>query len=90
MSGRWDPAQYRDSFREDILKLVGRKVAKGQLKDIATPTQDEKQPTAKIIDLTELLKQSLGNRANGGARKPEASARRKRIRPAGASRRKRA
>jgi DNA end-binding protein Ku len=90
MSGRWDPAQYRDSFREDILKLVGRKVAKGQLKDIATPTQDEKQPTAKIIDLTELLKQSLGNRANSGARKPAASARHKSIRPAVVSRRKRA
>jgi DNA end-binding protein Ku len=79
MSERWDPAQYRDSFRDDILKLVGRKVAKGQLKVVATPDESEsKQPTAKIIDLTELLKQSLRNRASGGTKKPAASARRKR------------
>jgi DNA end-binding protein Ku len=79
MSGRWDPAQYRDSFRDDILKLVGRKVAKGQLKVVATPDEGEaKQPAAKIIDLTELLKVSgtapMGGRRNPppprGARKP--------------------
>ena len=83
MSERWDPAQYRDSFRDDILKLVGRKVAKGQLK-VVRPRRgrEAKQPTAKIIDLTELLKQSLGSRASSGAKKPAASARRKKNQPA--------
>ncbi len=91
MSERWDPTQYRDSFRDDILKVVERKVAKGQLKVVATPDEGEaKQPTAKIIDLTELLKQSLGNRASSGAKKPAASARRKKNQPAAAGRRKRA
>lgn len=90
MSGRWDPAQYHDSFREDILKLVGRKVAKGHLKVVATTEEgEEKQPSAKIIDLTELLRKSLGSRANGAPRKP-VSARNKKIRPAVASRRKQA
>jgi DNA end-binding protein Ku len=91
MSVRWDPAQYRDSFRDDLLKLVGRKVTKGQLKVVATPDEGaEKPPTAKIIDLTELLKRSLGNRARSGTKKPAASTQRKKSRKAVASRRKRA
>jgi DNA end-binding protein Ku len=90
MSGTWDPAQYRDSFRDDILKLVGRKVAKGQLKEVSVPDEGEtkKQPTAQIIDLTELLKQSLG--ARSGAKKPAASAKRRKARTPAASKRKRA
>ena len=91
MTERWNPAQYHDSFRDDILKLARRKVAKGQLKVIATSEEGEtKQPTAKIIDLTELLKQSLGSRAGIGAKKPAASTRRKKPRQAVISRRKRA
>jgi DNA end-binding protein Ku len=90
MSGAWDPAEYRDSFRDDILKLVRRKVAKGQLKEVTVPDEGEKkQPTAQIIDLTELLKQSLGNRAGGSSKKPAASAKRRKATPA-ASKRKRA
>ena len=89
MSGRWDPGQYRDSFREDILKLVGRKLAKGRLKVVAAPSEDANPPTAKIIDLTELLKQSLRSGPASGTRKP-AVARQKKSRPVAVSRRKRA
>ncbi|HYJ19834.1 MAG TPA: Ku protein [Burkholderiales bacterium] len=91
MSGDWEPSQYRDSFRDDILKLVGRKVAKGQLKEVTAPEEGEKkQPTAQIIDLTELLKQSLGGRARGTGKKPAASAKRKKARAPVAAKRKRA
>lgn len=91
MSEAWNPAQYRDSFREDILKLARRKIAKGQLKEVATAGEAEtKQPTAKIIDLTELLKKSLGNRAGAAAKKPAASAKRRKARAPVAARRKRA
>lgn len=89
MSGDWDPSQYRDSFRDDILKLVGRKVAKGQLKEVAVPDEGEKkQPTAQIIDLTELLKQSLGGRSRSTTKKPAASAKRKKAAPAAAKRKR--
>jgi len=89
MSESWDPARYRDSFRADILKLVGRKVAKGQLKEVTIPDEGEaRQPTAKIIDLTELLKQSLGNRKGSSTKKPAASAKRKKATPAAAKRKR--
>jgi DNA end-binding protein Ku len=80
MSESWDPSQYKDSFRDDILKLVDRKVAKGQLKEVTTPdAEPSKKQSAEIIDLTELLKQSLGSRGSrhAGAKKPAASARRR-------------
>lgn len=89
MSESWDPARYRDSFRADILKLVERKVAKGQLEEVATPEEGEtKQPTAKIIDLTELLKQSLGGRPRGQTKRPAASAKRRKARPVAAKRKR--
>ena len=88
MSDAWDPEQYKDSFRRDILKLVERKVARGQLKEALEPepAQPERR-SAEVIDLTALLKQSLDGRSSA-RRKPAASARRRK--PATAARRKRA
>lgn len=88
MSEPWDPDQYRDSFRDDILKLARRKVQKGQLKEVAAPEEKQPKPSgAQIIDLTALLKQSLGTKA-GSARKP--AAQRRRSTRAASPRRKRA
>lgn len=88
MSVPWDPRQYRDSFRDDILKLAKRKVQKGQLKEVAIPDEKATQQSgAQIIDLTALLKQSLGTKA-GGARKPAASTRRRKPAKAAASRKR--
>lgn len=88
MSEPWDPDQYRDSFRDDILKLVNRKVAKGQLKEVSTPEPAEaSRESAQIIDLTELLKQSLGSQAK---KKPAASARRRKAASRAPAKRKRA
>jgi DNA end-binding protein Ku len=90
MSGPWEPDRYKDSFREDILKLVERKVASGQLKEpLDTEEPKAAKPSAQVIDLTELLKQSLGGRPGTG-RKPAASAKRSKARQPSAARRKRA
>jgi DNA end-binding protein Ku len=90
MSEPWDPEQYRDSFRDDILKLARRKVQKGQLKAVAAPEEKQPKPSgAQIIDLTALLKQSLGAKT-GSARKPAAAARRRKSTKAAPPRRKRA
>jgi DNA end-binding protein Ku len=93
MSEPWDPSRYRDSFRDDILKLVDRKVAKGQLKEVAeVEAPASSKPGAEIIDLTELLKKSLGSRAShkAGAKKPAASARRRKNATRAPARRKHA
>ena len=72
MSDTWDPAAYKDTFRDDILALVDRKVQAGkteEVMDIETPR--EVRPSADILDLSDLLKRSLGR---GGKGKPAARA----------------
>jgi DNA end-binding protein Ku len=59
MSGDWNPAEFTDSFREQILYLVEEKIKAG---DTAAVTQLEEAgtgDTAKIYDLTEMLQRSL-------------------------------
>jgi len=60
MSGSWDPAKYRDTYRDDILKRVKDKVKSGQTRKVAEPA-DEAAPkrTAEVIDLVSLLRESV-------------------------------
>ena len=82
MTGKWDPEQFTDSFKDDIMALVKRKAKEGKLENVVQPEESDEAETrsgAKIIDLTELLQRSL--RKGGGdapkskpAAKPKASA----------------
>ncbi|MDQ0043986.1 non-homologous end joining protein Ku [Variovorax boronicumulans] len=74
MSGEWDPMEYKDEFKDEILRLVDRKVKAGQTETVTQPDPEEGQSTegkgAKIIDLTELLQRSLRSlRSKGGKAK---------------------
>lgn len=51
----WDPARYRDTFRDDVLALIERKAA-GEAVEVAPAPQE---PVAPVIDIAELLKRSL-------------------------------
>lgn len=72
MSMPWDPAHYSDTFRDAIMKLVDQRAEAGET---ASVTPIETEPSAaslgsNVVDLTELLRRSLGK---GGA-KPERDA----------------
>ncbi|MDP9994135.1 DNA end-binding protein Ku [Variovorax boronicumulans] len=75
MSGEWDPMEYKDEFKDEILRLIERKVKAGQTETVTQPDPEEGQSTegkgAKIIDLTELLQRSL--RSKGGKTKAVAN-----------------
>lgn len=60
MSGDWQPDEYRDTFQEQIMKLVETKARDGKLETVDDEPQERK--SADVIDLTELLKRSLGGR----------------------------
>ncbi|CAN7256340.1 Ku protein [Polaromonas sp. LjRoot131] len=67
MTGKWDPEQFTDSFKDDIMALVKRKAKAGKLENVVQPEESDEADTrsgAKIIDLTELLQRSL--RKGGG------------------------
>lgn len=76
MSGTWDPAQYHDSFTEEIQRLVEQKAAKGQLEAVPSAEPEKDTGSADIIDLTELLKRSLrggGDKKSDGGKGSRAS-----------------
>lgn len=60
MSGKWSPDEYRDTFQEKIMALVDKKVSEGKIEDVETDIDEAPRKSADVIDLTELLKRSLG------------------------------
>ncbi len=69
MSTSFDPASYHDTFHDDILALVDKKIRAGKTEEIdETEPAEEKPRSADILDLSELLKRSLGRGKSGGGR----------------------
>ncbi len=74
MSDTWDPSKYHDTFRDDIMALVDRKIRAGKTEEITEiEAPHEARQSADILDLSDLLKRSLGR----GKEKAAAGTRRK-------------
>ncbi len=66
MSEEWKPDQYHDSYREDVLALVEKKVKAKETKTITMPGKEKAAPSSSnVIDLVSLLQQSLGKKPAG-------------------------
>ncbi len=72
MSGPWDPADFKDEFRIQVMKLVEKKAKAGEAKTVFDPEEEAPQ-TGEVIDLTALLQRSL--KGGGGGSKAKAPAR---------------
>lgn len=59
MSEAWDPTQYRDTFRDDIMALVKQKFEAGQAETISEVKAAPPREETTEVDLTELLRRSL-------------------------------
>jgi DNA end-binding protein Ku len=83
MTAKWDPRKFRDRYRDDVLKLVERKVREGKT---TTPLLEEepkpKRREADVLDLMPLLKKSLARTRRTASAEP------RRARPATARRKK--
>ena len=63
MSEKWKPQQYHDTYREDVLALIKKKVAANQTKTLTEPEPEEEKPAkTNVIDLVALLQASLGKK----------------------------
>ena len=66
MSEEWKPDQYHDTYREDVLALVEKKVKAKETKTITMPGKEKAAPSSSnVIDLVSLLQQSLGKKPAG-------------------------
>jgi DNA end-binding protein Ku len=66
MSGEWDPEDYRDTYHEDLLKLIDKRIKAGKT-EIITTTEDKEaddEPSrGEVVDLMALLKRSVQDKS---------------------------
>jgi DNA end-binding protein Ku len=72
MATAWGPEQYRDTYREDLMKLIDQKVKTGQFTETAEAPK-RAEPEGKVVDIMTLLRRSMEQQnaaaATGGAEK---------------------
>jgi DNA end-binding protein Ku len=79
MTEKWNPDDFKDEFKHEIMKLVDKKVKAGKTETVIEPQEETPSSGDNVIDLTELLARSLkGNRgssksSDGGKRSSKAS-----------------
>jgi DNA end-binding protein Ku len=77
MSGEWDPKEYKDTFRQDLLKRIEQKVKAGETEEITEPEKERRpEKGAEVIDLMSLLKKSVAHKAKPKPAKRAAKRRR--------------
>ena len=67
LSGDFDPSQYHDEYREQLLSMIDAKVSGGDGVVASAPATDD---GAEVVDLLTALRESL---ARAGAKEPEAA-----------------
>lgn len=65
MSKDWDPTAYSDSFRDAIMTLIDKKQKSGKVEAVE-PLEEDVDHGSNVIDLTALLKRSLGKGGGSG------------------------
>jgi DNA end-binding protein Ku len=80
LEGEWEPELYHDEFRDDLLALVRERVKQGAVNSIpdAAPRKLAKRAPSNVVDLMELLEQSV--KGTKKARPSSASKKKRRAR----------
>lgn len=75
LSTAWHPEDFSDKFKDQVMALVEKKAEAGQTETVLQPEEEAPAKTADVIDLTELLRQSLrgGKGAKPAAKKKRAA-----------------
>lgn len=59
MSGKWNPKEFHDTYHEDLLALIHKRIKSGKTEDIDESEPKAKKPAGKVVDLMALLKKSV-------------------------------
>jgi DNA end-binding protein Ku len=86
LADTWDPTQYTDEYRANLMKIIKAKM-KGKEADLSAPDEPR---NAEVVDLMERLRQSLQGAAKTSGRKSPAKPSRAGKTSTGSSRRGRA
>ncbi len=73
MSEKWKPGKYHDTYREDLLARIRKKVKAGETEEITEPEEEggkERKKGAEVIDLMALLKRSVEKEGGKTRKRP--------------------
>lgn len=60
MTAKWNPDQYKDTYNDDVMKIIKMKIKAGEGEEIQWDLpKEEKGNTGKVVDLMPLLQKSL-------------------------------
>ena len=65
MAGRWDPTQFEDTYRRDLLAFIETKAKEGEVRAVEPGPAAEERARGRTVDLMTLLKQSLSGKKPG-------------------------
>jgi len=80
MTDKWNPENYKDEYREGLMKVIEEKIASGG-KKLPAPKTKAGKPT-NVVDLVSILQQSLNQTKGGGKTKKAAKVSEKKHRKA--------
>jgi DNA end-binding protein Ku len=74
MSGAWKPEQFHDTYHEDLMALIEKRIQAGQTEVVTEPSAEKEERPAQgdVVDLMALLKRSV--EAKGKIRRPAVQA----------------
>lgn len=72
MAGEWRPEQYRDTYRDDVLKMIDEKVKGGK---VTVRREAKPKEGAEVVDIMALLRRSVEEKKSAPAKKPPAGKR---------------
>lgn len=62
MEGKFQPTKFKDTYFDDLKKLIQRKVKKGDTEEVELPETTEEPSSQNVLDLMPLLQKSLKNK----------------------------
>ena len=72
MSGPWKPEEFKDTYHDDLMHRIEDKIKKGETKELTAPEEEGgERKKAEVIDLMQLLQQSIGQSGKKPARAAE-------------------
>ncbi|MEP6933524.1 MAG: Ku protein [Nitrospirota bacterium] len=59
MTEQWKPERYRDTYHDDLMRLIAKRIKAGKTEVIAETEEAEKPKKGNVLDLMTLLKRSV-------------------------------
>ncbi|MBA3697170.1 MAG: Ku protein, partial [Methylotenera sp.] len=64
MTEKWNPKLYKDNYRNDLMKLIDKRIKSKQTKILDESAPPEAAPASNIVDIMALLKQSIESKTS--------------------------